>query len=179
MKEDLNSPNIEDVANSVGDKVNKTTNYLKSVSDYIEKKLYDKNGAVKDGGVKSLSLTFAMLVGFSMAVVVLGSVVITFIVMSKNSSIDYIQKALDDEKTRIKKVEANESYWQKKYTNVYSQCDSIGYERAKQALDFSRNLQEDFQFQKIKSKSQAIKKQEESKDWSEINNKVKTVLEEN
>jgi hypothetical protein len=58
----------------IGKTVEKTTNYLKKLSDYIENKLYDSEGNTKQGGVKSLSLTFAMLVGFSLAILVVSSI---------------------------------------------------------------------------------------------------------
>lgn len=163
----------------IGGKVEKTTNYLKSLSDYIEKKLYDENGDQKNGGVKSLSLTFAMLVGFSMAIVVVSSIVITFMLMTKNASIDEAKKTTELKTTELKAAETNTNYWRNKYQNVYSQCDSIGYQRAQQALIFSRSLQEDFELQKLKSKNQAIKKVKEVQGLENINNKVKTVLDDN
>ena len=70
------------IDSKIGGRIEKTSNYLKSLSDYIENKLYDENGDQKNGGVKSLSLTFAMLVGFSMAIVVVSSIVITFMLMT-------------------------------------------------------------------------------------------------
>lgn len=179
MEENLNKVNLNNIDDKVGGNVEKTTNYLKSLSDYIEGKLYDEKGVQKNGGVKSLSLTFAMLVGFSMAIVVVSSIVITFIFMTKNASIDEAKKTTELKTVELKASETNINYWRNKYQNVYSQCDSIGYQRAQQALIFSRSLQEDFELQKLKSKNQAINKIKEAKGLEIINNKVKTVLDDN
>ena len=71
----------------IGNDVEKTTTYLKKLSDYIERKLYDSKGNLKEGGVKSLSLTFAMLVGFSMAILIVSTIAISFIILTKNETI--------------------------------------------------------------------------------------------
>lgn len=178
MEENLDKSNLNNIDEKIGNNIQETTNYLKSLAEYIEGKLYDDKGEQKNGGVKSLSITFAMLVGFSMAIVVLSSIVITFIFMTKNASIDEAKKTTLIKTVELKAANTNIDYWRDKYQNVYSQCDSIGYERAQQALNFSRNLQEDFEIQKIKSKNQAVNKTKEVKSLETINNKVKNALDE-
>lgn len=170
------NPNVNPIdTNNVGESVNKTTNYLKKLSDFIEKKLYDSEGNVKNSGVKSISLTFAMLVGFSMAVVVLSTVLITFILITNSSKID-------DKNTEILKLEKevttekNEAKtWATKYNNVYSKCDSIGFERARNALIFSNNVNREINEQKSKIDNSIKQNQNELKELKNYNDQIKSL----
>lgn len=153
----------------------RTTNYLKKLSDYIEEKLYDKDGTVKNGGVKSLSLTFAMLVGFSMAIMVVSSIFITFIIFTKSSTISDRDKEILKIEDKLKGEERNSKYWEKRYSNVYSQCDSIGYERARQALDFSNTINKEIITQRNKINSNVEQNSTELKDLNQFNKEIKNL----
>lgn len=170
---DLNQDQLN--TNNVGRSVNNTTNYLKKLSDFIEKKLYDSEGNIKNGGVKSISLVFAMLVGFSMAIVVLSTILITFILITKSSTIDEknneIKKLENEVKTENLKVEK----WTNKYNNVYSKCDSIGFERAKQALTFSKTVNQEVISQKNKIDSSIKQNSTELKELKNYNNQIKSL----
>lgn len=139
----------------IGKNIESSTNFLKKLSDYIENKLYDSEGNIKNGGVKSLSLTFALLVGFSMAIIVFSSIFITSIIMNKNSTIEEKDKSIKHLDKKIVSLEKEAKYWEKRYSNVYSQCDSIGYHRAKEALEFSRSLGMVMEMEKAKAEKTA------------------------
>ena len=95
----------------IGKTVEKTTNYLKKLSDHIENKLYDSEGNTKQGGVKSLSLTFAMLVGFSLAILVVSSIFISFILINKCNTITDKEKEIVKLEVKLDKEEKNSDYW--------------------------------------------------------------------
>lgn len=170
---DLNQDQLN--TNNVGRSVDNTTNYLKKLSDFIEKKLYDSEGNIKNGGVKSISLVFSMLVGFSMAIVVLSTILITFILLTKSTTIDEknieiikLEKEVIKEKYNVEKIN-------NKYMNVYSKCDSIGFERAKQALDFSRNVNQEVITQKNKIDNSIKQNLTELKELKNYNKQIKTL----
>lgn len=168
------NPNPIDT-NNVGESVNKTTNYLKKLSDYIEKKLYDSDGNIKNSGVKSISLTFAMLVGFSMAVVVLSTVLITFILITHSSKIDDKKTEIIKLEIELNKEKLNVEKWSTKYNNVYSKCDSIGFERARTALDFSNNVNQRLNEQKSKIDNSIKQNSTELKELKNYNNVIKSL----
>lgn len=171
----MNSININPP--DIGKNVKGTTTFLKRVSDYIESKLYNEEGNVKEGGVKSLSLTFAMLVGFSMAIVVLSSIFITLTISHKNSVIDeYKSDTYKLEKRNIE-LESKADYWKDRYSNVYSQCDSIGYERARQALEFSQSLNNKLSSEEKTIKSELKNKSSELKDLKSIRTELSDLKE--
>lgn len=159
----------------IGKTVDKTTNYLKKLSDYIEEKLYDTDGNIKNGGVKSLSLTFAMLVGFSMAIITLSSIFITFILFTKSTTISEKEKEIEKIEKKLITEEINGSYWEKRYSNVYSQCDSIGYERARQAFNFSNTINKEIISQKNKINTSVEQNSTELKNLKQFNNEIKTI----
>lgn len=159
----------------IGKSVEKTTNYLKKLSDYIEQKLYDSDGNVKNGGVKSLSLTFAMLVGFSMAIIVVSSIFISFIIFNKSSEISNKEEQISKVEKELEIEEKNADYWNKRYNNVYSQCDSIGYQRAQQALEFSNNLNREISIQKQKVNTNVEQNSSELKELNNFNKEIKSL----
>lgn len=168
--------NLEQVnPNEIGKSIDKTTSYLKKLSDYIETKLYDSDGNIKNGGVKSLSLTFAMLVGFSMAIVVVSSIFITLIIYNKSNDLNKVENELLNLKKELKFEEKDSDYWQNRYNNVYSQCDSIGYERARQALEFSNNINMELNIQKNKINNNVKQNSSELKDLNQFNKEIKTL----
>lgn len=168
-------PNLKIDTAQIGKTVNKTTNYLKKLSDYIEEKLYDSDGNIKNGGVKSLSLTFAMLVGFSMAILAVSAFFITFIIFTKSATISDREKEILKIEGKLIIEETNGKYWEKRYSNVYSQCDSIGYERARQALDFSNTINKEIISQKNKINNNVEQNTNELKDLKQFNNEIKSL----
>ena len=168
--------NLEQVnPTEIGKSIDKTTSYLKKLSDYIETKLYDSEGNLKNGGVKSLSLTFAMLVGFSMAIVVVSSIFITLIIYNKTSELNKVETELVNLKKELKIEEKDSDYWKDRYNNVYSQCDSIGYERARQALEFSNNINKELNIQKNKINNNVEQNSTELKQLNQFNKEIKNL----
>jgi hypothetical protein len=159
----------------IGKTVEKTTNYLKKLSDYIENKLYDSEGNTKQGGVKSLSLTFAMLVGFSLAILVVSSIFISFILINKSNTITDKEKEIVKLEVKLDKEEKNSDYWEKRYNNVYSQCDSIGYQRARQAFEFSNSLNQQISTKTEKIQTVIEKNNSELKQLEKFNNEIKDI----
>ena len=159
----------------IGKTVEKTTNYLKKLSDYIENKLYDSEGNTKQGGVKSLSLTFAMLVGFSLAILVVSSIFISFILINKSNTITDKEKVIVKLEVKLDKEEKNSDYWEKRYNNVYSQCDSIGYQRARQAFEFSNSLHQQISTKTEKIQTVIEKNNSELKQLEKFNNEIKDI----
>lgn len=161
--------------NDVGANVEKTTTYLKKLSDYIERKIYDKDGNLKEGGVKSLSLSFAMLVGFSMAILIVSSMAIMFIMTTKNETINQTKKELEKERLKLEKSDTKVILWQERYNNVYSQCDSIGFARARAALEFSESIKYDVDATKTSLNKDVSLKTKEAKELNKLNNEVKAI----
>ena len=159
----------------IGNDVEKTTTYLKKLSDYIERKLYDSKGNLKEGGVKSLSLSFAMLVGFSMAILIVSTIAISFIILTKNETILATKRDLIEIKIELKKTDNQLDQWKDRYNNVYSKCDSIGYARARAALEFSQSLKVDVDATKSQIKSVVSQKVKETQDLKKLNNDVKSI----
>lgn len=172
--------NTTEVNGQIGGQIVKTTNFLKKLSDYIENKLYDENGEVKNSGVRSLSLTFAMLVGFSTAILIVSSIFIGMIIMNKNEIITEKSNQIRLMRDEIKKESKEADYWEKKYNNVYSKCDSLGYERARQALEFSQSINNRLLSQKKEiinesknTKSELNSLKQISNEIAQINNYIK------
>lgn len=168
--------NLEQVnPNEIGKSIDETTSYLKKLSDYIETKLYDTEGNLKNGGVKSLSLTFAMLVGFSMAIVVVSSLFITLIIYNKSNDLNKVENEVVNLKKELKIEEKDSDYWKNRYNNVYSQCDSIGYVRASQALEFSNNINKELNIQKNKINNNVEQNSTELKQLNQFNKEIKNL----
>lgn len=170
------NPNLNEInPEKVGKSVENTTNFLKKLSDYIEKKLYDSEGNVKNSGVKSISLTFAMLVGFAMAIVVLSSFFIGFILFNKSNVIEAKDKEISLLKIEVNAEDTESKYWEKRYNNVYSQCDSIGFVRARQALEFSNTLKNELNLEKNKINNSVKQNSDELKELNKYNKDIKSL----